>query len=67
LLVNLFEIILYLQCHKLASIPFFYSISGTVKPVMSVTVGSSQIRPTYTGGQVTANTWQTVQLSLVQT
>jgi hypothetical protein len=66
LLVNLFEIIIYLQCHKLASIPFFYSISDTVKPVMSDTVGFSQIRPTYTGGQVIVNTWQTVQLSLVR-
>jgi hypothetical protein len=65
------EIILHLQCHKLASIAFCYSISDKVKPVMNITVGSSHIRPTYTGGQVTVTTWQyqnlTVQLSLMQT
>ena len=64
------EIILHLQCHKLASVAFRYSISDTVKPVMSVTLGSSQIQPTYTDGQVTVNAWHyqnlTVQLSLVQ-
>jgi len=50
------EIILQCQCQELASIPFFYTISDTVKPVMSVTDGSTQTHPTYTGGEVTVNT-----------
>jgi len=68
---NTQEIILHLRCHKLASIAFCYIISDTVKPVVNIAVGSRQIRPTYTRGQVTVTTWHyqnlTVQLSLVQT